>query len=259
MAPLHEVTAGLAPAKACRAIEVKGNVSSADGKKIETGTPLDDPGWLDIGEKSELVVKNVQTARELLFDGPARVFPCVGNEEHFFMDLGTVTTTTAAGARPGAEVSIATPIGAVRYGDAKLRVKLDAHGLDVTADSGDAFLDLPTATGFGNRVHAGGHRTAPFRKTDVKQLLGLCDAAAHTAEDRARDVLDPGPAQASPLGVRAEAHVKARQVARSLCAMARAALGTIAASASRDDLAAALDRADATWRGVPHGAASRAP
>jgi hypothetical protein len=259
MPPLHEATPELVPAKACRAIEVKGSVSSADGKKIETGTPLDDPGWLDIGEKSELVVKNVVTARELLFDGPARVSPCVGNEEHFFLDEGTIITTTAAGARPGAEVLIATPIGAVRYGDAKLRVKLDAHGLDVAADTGDAFVDLPTATGFGNRVHAGGHRTVPFRRTDAKELLALCDAAAHTAEDRARDVLDPGPAQATPLGVRAEAHVKARQVARSLCAMARAALGTVAAGASRDDLAAALDRADATWRGVPHGPASRTP
>jgi hypothetical protein len=41
--------------------------------------------------------------------------------------------------------------------------------------------------------------------------------------------------------------------------MARAALGTVAAGASRDDLAAALDRADATWRGVPHGTVSRTP
>jgi hypothetical protein len=86
--------------------------------------------------------------------------------------------------------------------------------------------------------------------------VDLCVAAADTAVARARAVLSrPVSTGASgtvaPLGVRAAEHVRARHAARSACAVAAASLENAENGPAKDELARAVLRAEARWRGVP--------
>ena len=165
------------------------------------------------------------------------------------MTRGRAVTATWAGARPGAEVLIGTPIAVVRYGDATLDVRVGPQGLNVQGGVGDGFIDVGDGLG-GERVSAGGHAERKGGPLDVKALVAACESAARTAESLARDVLAPGDPRV-PLGQRASAHVLGRKSARMKCAMAAAALGTLEKGQDRDDLGRAVAHAEATWRGVP--------
>jgi hypothetical protein len=239
-----------APAKACRAISVKGDVHAEGGKLLTTGAVLDRPTWLELGKGGELVVKHAETTRELVFRGPGRVLPCDRGEERFFVTRGRVETTTWAGARPGAEVLLATPYAAVTYGDAKLDLRVDERGLVVRVSSGDAWLEGGAKGEAAQKVPAGKEATRRGPPQDVKALVAECGRAATESEARARDVLSP-PSGAAPLGTRAAEHVRARKAARAACAVALAALGSAATDEARGDLREALGAAEARWRGVP--------
>lgn len=245
----------IAPAKACRALEVKGQVTDESGHVIATSTPLDRAEWLDLAPGARLTVVNTLTSRELTFVGKARVLPCVAGEERFYVVQGEVRTAAAAGARPGAEVLVATPFGVVRYGDARLDVTVDAHGYRVRADVGDAWIVSPSPEPSGvteEKLPAGKHVERKGLTVDVKALLHGCEVSAEVAEARARTVLRPGPSdQATPLGTRAAEHVRARRASRFACAIAGAALGTLEIGGDRDALVWELGRAEARFLGVP--------
>jgi hypothetical protein len=244
--------------KACRAITVKGLVSAEGGRTIVAGDPLDRPVWIDLAAGAQLAVKHAETAREVVFHGPAHLLPCDRGEERFLMTRGRAVTATWAGARPGAEVLIATPLAVVRYGDATLEVRVVERTLGVRvvertlgvqAAVGDGFIDTGDGSP-GERVSAGGHAERKSAGVDVKALVTECDTGARTAESLARDVLSPGGSKA-PLGERAAAHVQGRKAARMKCAIAAAALGTLEKGQDRDDLGRVVAGAEARWRGVP--------
>jgi hypothetical protein len=245
----------LAPAKNCRAIDVKGQVVDEANHPITTSAPLDRAVWLDLAGKAVVAVKDTETGRELVFTGPGRIYPCVAGEERFYVARGGVRTTAAAGARPGAEVLVATPHGVVRYGDARLDIKVDPGAIAVRAHVGDAWFEIPTPDGTGiseEKVAAGTRLERKGLSVDVKALVGTCDATAKVAEERARVVLKPGPSeQATPLGARAAEHMRARRSARFACALAAAALGTVENVGDRDAYDQALGRAEARFRGMP--------
>jgi len=245
----------LSPAKNCRAIDVKGRVVDETDHPITTSAPLDRAVWLDMDPKALLAVKDVETGRELVFMGPGRVRPCVDGEERFYLVSGEVRTAAAAGARPGAEVLVATPYGVVRYGDARLVIKADRGAISIRAEMGDAWLEVPSADGSGiseEKIGTGKRLERKGLSVDVKALVGTCEATAKVAEERALVVLKPGPSeQTTPLGARAAEHMRARRSARFACALARAALGTIENGGDRDDHDQALGRAEARFRGVP--------
>jgi hypothetical protein len=184
-----------------------------------------------------------------VFDGPASLLACERGEERFLLTSGDVHTTTWAGARPGAEVVLGTPFGALRYGDAKLDVHVDDKGLLVTSEVGDAWVELPRGAGE-EKIPAGKRKRFPGHAPDVKALVGDCEKRAEEAETRARAVLAPG-RNAPPLGTRAAEHVRARKAARASCAIAAAAVETAQTSAERDDLRRRVTYADARWRSVP--------
>jgi hypothetical protein len=251
----------LAPANACRAIAVKGHVT-VGGAVLTTGAPLDRSAWLELDPGASVAVKHSETSRELIFTGKGRVLPCERGEERFLLVEGKAETATWAGARPGAEVLVATPFGAVRYGDAKLVIGVDAHGLSVASETGDAWL---FASGTEEKVASGKRAERRGPTPDVKSLVGECEKRAAEAEKRARAVLVPGPG-AAPLGTRAAEHVRARKAARASCAVASAAIGMLALAgrtggagqagqtgqAERsDDLGRRVAYADAQWRSVP--------
>jgi hypothetical protein len=238
----------MAPAK-CRAIAVKGTVTATGGAPLVLGASLDRAGWVDLADGATLAVKNAETSRELVFAGPARLLPCDRGEERFLMPEGGAQTSTWAGARPGAEVLIATPFGTVRYGDAKLDVHVDPKALTVTSEIGDAWVWLGGAAAeekipAGKRFEKRGH--AP----DVKGLVADCEKRAEDAETRARAVLVPG-ASSAPLGARAAEHVRARKAARLSCASAASAVQTAKTDADKDALGRRVSYADARWRSVP--------
>jgi hypothetical protein len=245
----------LAPAKNCRAIDVKGRIVDDADHPITTSAALDRPVWLGMDRKAVLAVKDAETGRELIFTGPGRVRPCVSGEERFYLVRGDVRTTPGAGARPGAEVLVATPHGVVRYGDALLDVRVDAGAISVRVDMGDAWFEVPSADGSGiteEKIPAGKRLERKGLSVDVKALVGTCEATAKVAEERARVVLKPGPSeQTAPLGERAAEHMRARRSARFACALAGAALGTVENVGDRDVLDHALGRAEARFRGMP--------
>jgi hypothetical protein len=243
--------------KACRAVTVKGVVSTEDGKKIAAGDPLDRPVWLDLGAGAQLAVKHSGTAREVVFHGPGHILPCERGEERFLMTRGGAVTATWAGARPGAEVLIATPMGVVRYGDATLDVRVGNRTLRVQAAVGDAFIDVGDGS-TGERVPAGSHADRKGAEVDIKALVAECDKGARAAEALAREVLSPDDSKVS-LGERAQAHVQGRKAARMKCAIAEAALGTLKMGQDRDDLGKTVAASEARWRGVPGMARHRDP
>src|SRR5262249_38991745 len=136
-------------AKACRALEVRGHVQDEKGAAIVTSAPLDRSAWYDLAPAATLSIEHTLTTRELVFVGPGRVRPCVNGEERFFVARGTVRTSANAGARPGAEVLVATPHGLVRYGDARLEIRVEPRAIAVRADSGDAWFESRNADGSG--------------------------------------------------------------------------------------------------------------
>lgn len=245
----------LLPAKNCRALEVKGRVADEAGRLLTTSAPLDRAAWLALDRGATLAIKNTVTGRELVFSGAGRVYPCVGGEEQFYLARGGVRTAAVAGARPGAEVLIATPHGVVRYGDARLDIEVASNAVVVHADVGDAWFESPSADGAGmseEKVAAGARLERKGLTVDVKALVGTCETTAQAAEERARAVLKPGPSDRSaPLGKRAAEHMRARRAARFACAVAAAALGTIENVGDRESLVQALGRAEARYRGVP--------
>jgi hypothetical protein len=206
--------------------------------------------------KATLAVKDTGTGRELVFAGPGRVHACVRGEELFFLVRGEVRTAASAGARPGAEVLVATPHGVIRYGDARLNVKVGPSAISVRADLGDAWFEVPSADGTGiseEKIATGKRFERKGLSVDVKALVGTCEATAQVAEERARVVLKPGPSeQTTPLGARAAEHMRARRAARFACALAEAALGTVENVGDRDTLDQVLGRAEARFRGMPN-------
>ena len=243
----------LASAKTCRAIALRGRVTTAAGQALEVGAVLDGVGWLDLAKGSDLTVKHATTARELRFTGPGRIAPCDRGEERFLIASGRVQTETWAGARPGAEVILGTPYGAIRYGDARLDVRVDARGLGVVSTTGDAWLDRASGEAETEKVSSGGRGEWRGPPLDVKALVARCESAAETADARARAVLTP-PDLALPLGARAAEHVQARKAARAACVIAAATLGTVKMGPDRDALARAVEAAEVRWRAVPRTA-----
>lgn len=237
-----------APARVCRAIAVRGEVTTPEARPIASMDPLDETGWLELGEGASVTVRHAQSTRELTFDGPGKVWPCYHEDEQFIVHSGTVHARAGAGARPGAEVVIATPFGVVRYGDSDLTATV-AGSLEVEVRSGEAWVEGPGSEPAPETVSA--HQSTSRTDSEAVELLvQRCKDTAERARERARAVLDRSKDR-STLGQRAAEHLRARQEARKACGIAVAAVGprtAKTASAIRE-----IDRAEERWREVPEG------
>jgi hypothetical protein len=224
----------------------------SNGVALPPDAALDRPAWLELAKGASMTVKHAVTAREVTFVGPGRVLPCDRGEERFLVTGGSVRTVTWAGARPGAEVLIGTPLGAIRYGDAKLAIEVTPGGLKVASAGGDAWVEDAVGSGATEKVPGGAHHAwnRPSTGVDVKALVARCEGAAAEAETRAREVLAPNGSMPT-LGARAAEHVRARQAARAACAVAAAAVGTMKSGPDRDAHGSAVAAAEQRWRAVP--------
>jgi hypothetical protein len=237
-------------AKTCRAIVVKGAPKDSQGNVVSAMAPLDGTVWLDLPDKSWVTVKHAVTGRELTFTGPGLVLPCKNGKEWFVLVRGRASTTTWAGAAPGAEVLLSTPFTLVRYGDATLDVTVEDSRLLVKAIRGDAWLESGKEGGASDRkVAAGTQEVRSGAPEDPRALLSDCEQAAARSESMARETLSGK--SGVPLGESAAAHVRARRAATAACAVADAALGRLALGPEREGLARALKKAETRYRALP--------
>jgi hypothetical protein len=239
----------------CRALVVSGSVKSGSSQILPQAR-MDTAGFVDVGAASRIVVKHTKSGRELTLEGPARAEICRGGEEQVLLASGHFKSTTGVGARPGAEVWVATPAGLIRYGDAELQVKADGKRVALSVASGDAWVEPARGSTLKGPAHVVAKSAASLSRgaaSTSASLVSHCEESAEAAASAARNVLrgPGGGADAGSLGERAAAQVHARRAARAACASAGAALGQVEDRDEHQRLAARIDRADRLWRLVP--------
>jgi hypothetical protein len=252
--PATASAAAVAPPAArsaiCRAIRVEGEVRQGD-MPLSAGAEIEGADWITLDKGASFTLKHSSSGRELSFTGPARLRACSRGREQVLMARGKLEVGSGLGARPGAEVLVATPIAAVRYADAELVLGLDDQKLEVTLRAGQAEVDpaLPQQGGMKSPLRGKDKLRLPLGKPDPVGLMARCKEAAEAAEASARHVRDKTAAE--PLGQRAQAHVRARRSARAACSIAAAATGLVADPATSAGLWAEALRWEGLWESIP--------
>jgi hypothetical protein len=224
---------------------------------LVTGAEVDGSEWVTLGAGGSLTLKHTQTGRELAIAGPALFRACRRGREQLLLARGTVQAGVGMGARPGAEVLIATPIAAVRYAEAGFQLKLSDEQLDLQVNVGQLELDSASDKPLESPLRAKEKLRVPLGKPDATELMARCRVSAEAALATARRVSDP--AAAEPLGERAAAHVKARKKARSTCTIAAASIGLVADPAQSAGLWADAARWEGLWETIPRPARAKPP
>jgi hypothetical protein len=237
----------------CRALAVTG-LATVDGTPLATAALLDGAHWVELAAGSSVALRHTQTSREFRLIGPGHALPCRDGSEQILLADGQLSTSANLGVRPGAEVLIATPGGAVHYGDAALDLSFGAPGLRVRVKQGEAWVE-PEDRGkphFANPVRSGAEARLPGMRSNARFLVDACQSAAKTAESSARRVLSgEGIGGSDSLGARAAAHMRERAKARMACAIAAAAVFAESDPANRQSLSASVIHADELWQTVP--------
>jgi len=233
---------------------VKGT-ATLSGAPLRNKAVLSGRQWIDVTRGSEVTVKHSDSGRELTLLGPARAMMCPHGEEQVVLSSGKLRTTMGAGARPGAEVMVATPAGTIRYGDALLEARVSALRVNVWVRAGDAWLEPianATRTGTEHLVGPQGKASLAISKTvTAEELVTTCAKAAAVAAEMARAVVS-NPAQAkTSLGQRAAEHLRARRAARAACASSAARVGQLDDLAERQRLQGLMESSERLWQVVP--------
>lgn len=242
----------------CRALRVQGDARVGE-RPLASADALDGADWVTLAKGASLTLKHTSSGRELALSGPARFRACRRGREQVLLASGKVQTSSGMGARPGAEVLIATPIAAVRYGDSEFTLTLDDKKLEVEVRTGQVDLDPATAGQRGLKTPLRGKERLrlPLGKPNPAALMAACKAAAEEAEASARRVGDRSAPE--PLGERAQAHVRARRSARAACTIAAAATGLVADPAASAGLWADAVRWEGLWETIPRKVAAPGP
>jgi hypothetical protein len=234
----------------CRALRVTGEAKVGDAP-LASGAALDGSEWVSLAKGAQLTLKHAQSGRELAVAGPALFRACRRGREQLLLARGSVVATAGMGSRPGAEVLIATPIAAVHYADAELTLELSEKSLNIAVRVGSVEVTglPPPKKPLKSPLKPRDKLSIPVGKPDPARLIADCKAAAEQAEQLARRVADASATQ--PLGERAQAHVKARKLARSSCTVAAVATGLVADPATSAGLWAEATRWESLWESIP--------
>jgi hypothetical protein len=243
-------------ATGCRAIAVTGK-AEVSGKAVTQGAPIDGSQFIDFSEGSKLTAKHARSGRELTLEGPGRAIVCRGGDEQVLLASGKLKSAVGTGARPGAEVLVATPFGIVRYGEAALEVRALPKKVEVAVTNGETWVE-PAA---GATRKGADHLAGPKGKASLhagpnstaEKLVLACAEAARLSAESARAVLAPTPGgpDAGTLGERAAVQLRARRTARAACAVAGSAVGLLDDPAERERLRVQVDSSDRLWQAVP--------
>jgi hypothetical protein len=237
----------------CRVVTITG-AATRDGQALHVGDAFGGAP-VELAADARLHFVHVSTARAWSLHGPAHVLACEGAAEEIVLADGTLRAEPGSGVRPGAEVWVGTPFGAIRYADASATLDATERQLSVKVATGSLWF---TPLGGDSRDERLIARSATFsaahHRLAGRRAIERCSQDAAAAEERARALLAPS---TRPLGERAAEHVRARQRARASCLAARA----VALAAPLDASGGAeLARSDALWRGVPaRSSAARQP
>jgi len=244
------------PEPTCRALRVEGEAKVGDVPLV-SGALVDGSEWVSLGKGASLTLKQSNSGREIALAGPALFRACRRGREQVLLAKGKVMAGTGMGARPGAEVLIATPVGGVRYADADFSLTLDDKKLSVEVRAGQVELDSAGLKPLKSPLHAKDKLSVALGKPDAVALMARCKEAAEAAEATARKVGDRSSPE--PLGERAQAHVRARKAARSACTIAAAATGLVADPVASAGLWAEAARWEGLWETIPRRGRSQAP
>ncbi len=203
-------------AQQCRVAHLVGSARRDGGGALARGDVLSGIRWLTLPEDARLVVKHPRSGRELSFSGPARLLPCIEGQEEVLLARGSLRAIVGPGTRPGAEVVIGTPYGALRYASANATVSVSPAGLAVSVAAGEVH--------WLGRAPRAVLATSPLvveaaGRVDFEASGAACRVSAGEAEALARALLTQGP---KGLGERASRHLQARRRARTDCAVAAA-------------------------------------
>ena len=245
----------------CRVIAVrpkKGAPADASigARAPAVGAALEGREFLDLVDETEVALRHGTTTRELTLRGPGRFLPCFLGTETVLVATGTVKTTAGAGARAGAEVILATPLGVLHFADAALELRVGERELDARVDTGGA--TLVSASGKKGVPDAGAPDLVLGPK-GRKRLSGavvasdLVSRCRETAGALGASPPAPAPSISSSrtlLGQWSVAQLKARQGTRWACAIARAAVGRLDGP-ERDRLWAEITASDPVWQASP--------
>jgi hypothetical protein len=231
-------------------MRVTGSVRTESGRALATQSGLDGREWLELGNQSELVVRHGASARELSLHGPGRFLPCRSGLEQVLIATGTLHSSPGTGVRPGAEVWVATPFGALRYADANIELAVEQSGLRVLLRGGQAFTEA--AEGLrgdqAGRLVGPNGRASARGKPNASALVSACERAARAAEHSARQLLG---AKSGELGQLAATQLRARRVARGHCLVAEASVAQLEDAATKSRLGDQVEKLEALWQGIP--------
>lgn len=247
------------PTEHCRAIKVTGAVLPDGGALLKRGDEIDGGQWLDLKQGASVVVRHAQSSREYTLSGPGRARPCHRGEEEVLLARGEFKATSGGGARPGAFVTVATPWGTLRYGNADATIRAASQAAEVSVQTGTVWVDAAQ----GAKLAGDAKLTGPKAKAslrampghDLEALVGACEADAKSAEDKAESLLHRG--NQPGLGAEAAEHMRLRAAARRSCQVAEAGLGLAVEPASAIELEKRLASANQRWQRVPSSLAQK--
>lgn len=244
------------PPATCRALRVVGDAKVGEAP-LASGAEVDGTEWVQLAEGASLTLKHTSSGREVSVAGPASFRACRRGREQVLLAHGTVQGGAGMGVRPGAEVLIATPVAAARYGDADFKLVLSEKKLSIAVRAGQVELDSASETPLKSPIRAKEQLSLPLGKPDPAALMARCQAAAEQAVETGRKVGDK--AAAESLGQRAAAYVKARRAARSTCTIAAASIGLVADPVQSAGLWADAARWEGLWETAPRPARAKPP
>lgn len=241
------------PPVSCRAIKVSGDVTDAQGRKLSRGATLGGDSWLTLAKAASVVVRHASSTREYALEGPSQVLPCHGGLEEVLLLSGTLRAAPGGGARAGAFVTIATPLGTVRYGNADVSVQAKSRQVEVEVNSGSVWVEPAEPA----RLEGKPKLTGPKAKgrlvstsaPDAGQLVARCEKAAKDSEAKAKSLF--AGSSTAGLGRGAAAHMKLRSAARLSCLIAEASLGLANQPELAKTLTQRLEQANQGWQRVP--------
>ncbi len=233
----------------CRALRVKGHARFDGGASLVDMTPLDGIAWIDLDAGAEVSVRHGVSAREFSLTGKGRFLPCYGGLEQVLLSEGVFRSSPGSGVRPGAEVWVATPFGALRYGDGNLEVRVEATTLSVRVQQGQAFTEASAPSGLAKLTLSGPKASAKLKgRPPIRALVTACSEAATRARSSAAALMA---STGTPLGELARAQLESRRQARAQCLVAESGLGQADNPTEVAALREELGRANEAWKAIP--------
>jgi hypothetical protein len=208
------------PRAGCRVLALRGEKEPGAPK---VGDFFDGDGWLELRSGVELSLRHSETTREFTLIGPGKFQACKAGAESVLVARGIVGTSAGPGARPGAEVLLATPFAILRFSDAKLRLEVAEKKLTLGVEQGSATIesDLSAAAAPPKTVSGPQGKFTLTSAVDTEALVSACRTAGPAPGPK------PAPSAGSKLGEWAAVQLKARRAARYSCARAHAALARL--------------------------------